>query len=86
MRQGDALRSLTCLCPQDSFAVLSKPVCRKVRYPIDPSTHSRQPATLRKPYQYGVLDSQGACVFGREQAIMFFGKCIQLVHASAWHE
>jgi hypothetical protein len=28
----------------------------------------------------------GACVFGREQTIMLFGKCIQLVHASAWHE
>jgi hypothetical protein len=28
MRQGDALRSLTCLCLQDCFAVLGKPVCR----------------------------------------------------------
>ena len=63
MRQGDALRSLTCLCPQDRFAVLGKPVCRKVSDPVDPSAHSLQPAPLREPNQYGVLDSQGACVF-----------------------
>src|ERR1035438_9454908 len=85
MRQGDALRSLTCLCPQDRFAVLGKPVCRKVCDPVDASAHSLQSATLRKPHQYGVLNSQGARVFGREQAIVLFGKCIQLVHASAWH-
>src|ERR1035441_3235249 len=86
MRQGDALRSLTCLCPQDSFAVLGKPVCRKVCDPVDASAHSLQPATLRKPYQHRVLNPLGTCVFGREQAIMLFGKCIQLVHASTWHE
>jgi hypothetical protein len=52
---------LTCLCPQDRFAVLRKPVCRKVRDPVDPSAHSFQPATLREPNQHGVLDSQSAC-------------------------
>jgi len=55
MRQGDALRSLTCLRPQDSFAVLGKPVCRKVRDPVNPSAHSLQPATLREPNQHRVF-------------------------------
>jgi hypothetical protein len=32
------------------------------------------------------LNPLGACVFGREQAAVLFGKCIQLVHASTWHE
>jgi hypothetical protein len=77
---------MTCLCPQDSFAVLSKPVCRKVRDPVDPSAHSLQPTPLREPNQYRILNPLGTSVFGREQAIMLFGKCIQLVHASAWHE
>jgi len=86
MRQGNALRSLTCLCPQDRFTVLGKPVCRKVSNPVDTSAHSLQPTTLCEPYQYGVLNPQGACIFGHEQAIVFLGKCIQLVHASAWHK
>jgi len=86
MRQGDALRSLTCLCTQDSFAVLGKPVCRKVGNPVDPSIHALQPATLCEPHQYRILNPLGTCVFGREQATMLFGKCIQLVHARSWHE
>ena len=49
MRKGDAHWSLTCLCPQDSFAVLGEPVCRIVCHPVDPSAHSFQPATLRQP-------------------------------------
>jgi hypothetical protein len=32
------------------------------------------------------LNPLGTRVFGREQAIMLFGKCIQLVHASTWHK
>ena len=86
MRQGNALWSLTCLCPQDRFAVLGKPVCRKVSNPVDTSAHPLQPATLSKPNQHRVLNPLGTRVFGREEAIMLFGKCIQLVHASTWHE
>jgi len=66
MRQGNTLRSLTSLRPQDSFAVLGKPVCRKVSNPVDPSAHPLQPATLRKPNQNRVLNSLGTRVFGRE--------------------
>jgi len=86
MGQGDALRSLTCLCPQDCLAVLGKPACRKVRNPVDPPAHALQLATLRKANKHRILNPQRTCIFGREQAITLFGKCIQLVHASMWHK
>jgi hypothetical protein len=69
--------------PTGQLRVIGKPVCWKVRYPVDPSAHSLQPATLCESYQYKILIPLGICVFGREQAIMLFGKCIQLVHSLA---
>ena len=76
MRNCNALGSLTCLRPQDRLAVLSQPVCRIVSNSIDTSGHALQPATLRQPNQHGILDSQRAHFFGRQQAVMLFGKCI----------
>jgi len=77
MRQSNALWSMmTCLCPQHRFAVLCEPVCRIVGNPVNASAHSFQAATLPQPSKHGILNSQGACFFRREQAIMFFSECV----------
>ena len=74
MFDARALDALAEECGGGAVGVMPSPIWRWAQHEAGSSEVAGGGATLRKTNQYRILNPLCTCVFGREQAIMLFGK------------